>query len=353
MSRFAERREARRAAALAVAMAALGTEVDAICAELGRRPTARDLARVAEARRRLPSLVQALRQASGYLRRDNPEAPLRHRAALGRARATIASARHLCAGLDRLLAHAPIPLMPPEVSDCLADRRGEVIGRAFRGLEQAINGPGQAEALAGAVFPYIPYPPARFTAFLQAAWRVLAVLGRAEGARFLEIGAGAGAKQLIAAQFFPAPEGIELDAGYLARAGQLAAQAPEGARLFAADATRFDRYGDYDVIYAYFPLRESAAESALEREIHRQMRHGSVALMPYVRQTFIHEIEQIAPGVVVKGYAGAELAALRRDAELIGPAVPPLPEHATLVERDRCAPARAALRRNGFTPHAL
>lgn len=296
--------------------------------------------------------AREVERTASRLRRLGREGAAGHRAALDRARASLRGIADLAAGLDALIGHAPCALLEEEPPTGLAARRAALLGAAFDRLERAIAGPAQSGEMAAASFPYLPFPPDRFAALLQAAWRILAALGRARGARFLEVGAGPGTKLEIAAEVFASAEGLELDPDYRARRSLIGAAASPGTAVHAADATRFSGYGDYDVVYAYYPLRDAARQSALERQIHAQVAPGTVLLAPYVTPTFLYELPQIAPGIVVKGCAGAELETLRRDAELIGPCAPPSAPRGLQDPKDLCGAALDALRWTGFVPLA-
>ncbi len=201
-------------------------------------------------------------------------------------------------------------------------------------------------------YPFVPFDPALFVALLQGAWRVLAAEGRAAGARFLDVGAGAGTKLLIAERIFPRADGLEIDSGHLARSACVTDRLAPGNRLIAGDALRFEGYGDYDVIYWCAPLREPEALAAMEGRILDTARPGTVLIAPFVMPSLVCRLPQIAHRMVVVGRDEAGLAALRAEAERVGTTVPPVEPRAIRDPADLCAGAAEALRWAGFLPLA-
>lgn len=124
-----------------------------------------------------------------------------------------------------------------------------------------------------------------FEHMMSAAYRLLLVQGRAETARFLDIGCGGGTKVFAAARHFPHCDGLEYDPGY-ARAGQrtLDLILPRRGRVIQGDAAQFDRYGDYDVIYFYRPINNHDLLLEMQTRMVAQARPGTIILAPYNRE---------------------------------------------------------------------
>lgn len=76
-----------------------------------------------------------------------------------------------------------------------------------------------------------------------------------DGREFIDVGSGIGTKMALAARMGFNVYGIEFRAQYSAMTSYLC---PEG-RVYDIDARGFSRYGSFDVIYAYLPLRRMNA----------------------------------------------------------------------------------------------
>jgi len=95
--------------------------------------------------------------------------------------------------------------------------------------------------------------------------------------RILHVGAGPGSKMIIDRDVFGLdPYGIEIDP---AMAGAAAAA---GLLVLTADAATWAGYADADCIWLNRPLRDPAAESALERKIWREMAPGAVIICAHL-----------------------------------------------------------------------
>ena len=293
-------------------------------AALPPRPSGRDGAALAAVAEALPTLAERLGEAVAVLRRADRDRT--EDEAMRKARRALRTVEPVLAMIGDVFASAAVPLIEENPPRSAGRMREAVLSDAFMTLEHAVNGTEQSEAMRGYGFPFIPFDPARFVAALQAAWRILAVLGRAQEARFLEVGCGAGSKLQIAGAFFAVADGIELDAGYVARAAAIPNPGTAVRRVFQADALAFERYGEYDAIYSYAPPELPDMQNALERRIHEQARDGTVIIAPVVRHSFLHTLPRIAPQIVVRGYRGEALEELRQEAERVGAVVPPPPE---------------------------
>jgi len=101
---------------------------------------------------------------------------------------------------------------------------------------------------------------------------LLEAIPAAPGNRLLEVGAGPGPNLALAQALGWDVHGIEI-IGALA---DMARQA--GIPVDEADATGWDGYGKYDAVWLNRPLRDPAAEAALEQEIWAAMAPGAVAI---------------------------------------------------------------------------
>jgi len=289
------------------------------------RPSERDEAALSRIAEDFEALAERLATARRGLRHYKGDRKQRHE--LRAARSNERLIPEAVALIRQVLTRPSTPLIDPPPERTARSRRHEVLGKAFIGLERAIHGDVQAPDMTGHAYPFIPLHPADFTERLQAAWRILSVLGRTGNARFLDVGSGAGSKLFIAAEFFPRVEGLELDAGYLDCAARIGSVVGEDRRVLGGDALTFEGYGSYDVIYSYAPPAMLPLQDALERRIHAQARDGTIIIAPMVKVSFLQTLPQISPGIFVRGLGGAELDALRAEAEMVGAAVPPAVLH--------------------------
>lgn len=131
-------------------------------------------------------------------------------------------------------------------------------------------------------FADIPMDIQRFEMLIFAAYRLLLVQGRADTARFLDVGCGGATKVFAATRVFPKCDGLEYDPGY-AEAGERCLQliAPEAGCVMQSDALAFEDYANYDVIYFYRPISDDEMLSEMQARIVEQARPGTVILAPY------------------------------------------------------------------------
>lgn len=174
-------------------------------------------------------------------------------------------------------------------------------------------------------YPDIGLANSVFIEHAHAAYRVLLAQRRGHGARFLDVGCGAGLKVVTAVEFFDYSDGLEYDPGYAATARSLLAATGLGqCRVLVGDALEFDDYGAYDVIYFYRPMRNDAAMQALEARIAAQARPGTILIAAYGGFASRHadlECAHVAGSVFVAKTDATAAAELRHAAEHTGPAV--------------------------------
>jgi len=101
---------------------------------------------------------------------------------------------------------------------------------------------------------------------------------------FLDVGCGTGEKPFLAYALggFDAADGLEYDPKTVAVAEYLlhgaATKQPYPIRVFCQDALEFDRYGDYDVVYMWRPLRSAALMRQLIARIAAQIKVGAIVM---------------------------------------------------------------------------
>jgi SAM-dependent methyltransferase len=185
--------------------------------------------------------------------------------------------------MEHLVAHHMDPPETPFNLDHVPQPHDALLDHLYMALHTLANPNEQDE---GAVdhncFADIPISIQRFELLLSAAYRLLLVQGRADGARFLDVGCGGATKVLAAARVFPHCDGLEYDPGYAeAGARVMHLTAPEAGRVMLGDALSFEEYGAYDVIYFYRPIADDDLLGAMHQRIADQARPGTVILAPF------------------------------------------------------------------------
>lgn len=340
-------RTLRRVKRLDAALDRLTALVAELVAACPPRPSARDDAEIAALTAALEAHQPEIEEAARWLKKRGAEAEDERRLAL--ARVSMAALPGVLAAIGRMLERPREPLFPEPSPTDSAARRREVLARGFALLETAASGNLQADHMKDYGFPFIPLDAEHFVGALQAVWRLLVVLGREQSARYLEVGCGAGAKLFIAREFFAHVEGIELDPGYVERAEALGNTPQSDWKVEAADALTFPRYGEFDAIYSYVPIRDPELHNEMERRLLAQAKPGAVILAPMLRASVLQSLPRFAPGLFVKGYDGAEMVALLEEAERVGAAAPPPgPRMHRIERRNLLTPLIEALGRAGF-----
>ena len=160
-------------------------------------------------------------------------------------------------------------------------------------------------------YPYIAFNPGSF--FEQLCYyRLLDHPGR-----FLDVGSGLGEKVFLAFALgrFVECDGLEYDPRTVAVAefllASIAPQDPYPIRAFQGDALNFQRYGEYDVIYMYRPIRDSRRMGCLIRRIAAQMKVGAIVFDVF---TCGLALRKMAPDVYVTVVEGSDGLASREEA---------------------------------------
>lgn len=225
--------------------------------------------------------------------------------------------------IDQMIAHH---ITPPEMIlelDYVPQPQDATLSFLYLALHTLANPNAQHEdAVAHDCFADIPMEIQRFELIVMAAYRLLLVKGRADSARFLDVGCGGATKVMAASRIFSKCDGLEYDPGY-AEAGQrsLSLTAPETGRVLQGDALQFENYADYDVIYFYRPISDDDLLSEMQQRIVDQARPGTVILAPYTR--FLDPRKefpcaQIKGPIFVTGVSQEEADAWHEDAKRTG-----------------------------------
>lgn len=119
----------------------------------------------------------------------------------------------------------------------------------------------------GQRFKFVPFPCG---AFVDLILEGFLVLGQDRTKKFLDVGSGLGTKVILASVLFDA-YGIEYNREYVARS-----RAFGMSRVEYGDALNYDRYGEFDLLYYYRPLRDSSLYREFESKVHSQMHKGAL-----------------------------------------------------------------------------
>ncbi|MEM9583083.1 MAG: class I SAM-dependent methyltransferase [Pseudomonadota bacterium] len=171
-------------------------------------------------------------------------------------------------------------------------------------------------------FADIALPIKSFEDLMRAAYRILLVLGRTQGARFLDVGCGGGSKVIAASLYFAQCDGLEYDEDYVV-AGQKTLQMTGtlDSRIFHADGLTFDGYAQYDVVYFYRPLYKDELLQELENRVIETARPGTLIVAPYHANLAPREgfaAASVVEPIFITGYTQDEANALLREAEKSG-----------------------------------
>jgi protein-L-isoaspartate O-methyltransferase len=204
--------------------------------------------------------------------------------------------------------------------------QADVSDTLFNSLHKLLNPQSQdAAAYDHGCYPDIGLSNSVFLEHAHAAYRAFLAQRRRHGARFLDVGCGAGLKVVSAVEFFERADGIEFDVGYADTAKALFDAMGLGqCHVMQADALTFEAYGDYDVIYFYRPMRDEAAMRALEARIVEQARPGTLLIAAYGGFAARHAdlgCGRLDGHVYVAGANEAQANELRNAAEHIGVSV--------------------------------
>ncbi len=139
-------------------------------------------------------------------------------------------------------------------------------------------------------YDYQPYSINWFLHHLHDAHQVLKYLRPDEKKKFkfVDIGCGVGTKVKLANALFDA-HGIEVWEPYTEVAKELMKkkivrnhgkiyELKDTNRILVEDATKFENYGNYDILYFFRPLSEPEKEIKLENRIYQQAKPGTIVI---------------------------------------------------------------------------
>jgi 2-polyprenyl-3-methyl-5-hydroxy-6-metoxy-1,4-benzoquinol methylase len=134
---------------------------------------------------------------------------------------------------------------------------------AFHNFEASQIG----DAIKGDNYAFVPFPCGAFVDLIIEAFTVL---GSDTSKKFLDIGCGIGTKVILATSLFDS-YGIEYDEVYCEKAKSLGLN-----RVGLVDAMLFDKYDQFDLLYYYRPIHDSAKYREFESKVHAEMRPGAL-----------------------------------------------------------------------------
>ncbi len=230
--------------------------------------------------------------------------------------------------LENVLKARPLPLMPDGPAVTSAEH-GQLLAyqRCFDRLHVYLS-PTPPDLYAADTGRHgdLPYPFTGFLRMMQLARRIILALGRAGPLSFLDMGCGVGLKLVQAAEYFEVVHGVEYDSeraevarSLIGKSRRVQDSAVQG------DALTFDRYGRYDVIYAYKPLSDPELLQAMERRMIAQARPDTILILPYFEIDFRFEdlgLTRLYEKVFLTGGAGRDTGALLQKIGHIGTIVP-------------------------------
>lgn len=168
-------------------------------------------------------------------------------------------------------------------------------------------------------FADIALPIQNFDLLMSATYRICLAQNPHRVLRFLDVGCGGGTKVFAATRFFRQADGLDYDQGYVNAARRtLQIIGASGSKIFHADATTFDAYSNYEVIYFYRPLQTDALLEAMEQHIIGQARPGTILVAPYDSSFSTRagmSCAQVEGPIFVTGIDQAGADQLRIDAE--------------------------------------
>lgn len=175
--------------------------------------------------------------------------------------------------------------------------------------------------------PDIPLPMSWFSKLISAAHRICLALQRQRPLRFLDVGSGGGTKVLAATTCFDFCDGLEYEESSVNSGRRvLELLEPERCKLIHGDALEFPDYGEYDVIYYYWPFHSSKNAIKMEERIFAQAKPGTVLLAPlvglYSTELNSKGVHKLASHVYITGMSEDEASEIVKTAERIGQMVP-------------------------------
>lgn len=216
--------------------------------------------------------------------------------------------------------------VPPERDVEVMDH---VITMFLDGMHKAANPTAytqSAEANARGFHCDIALPMLQFSRMIAAAYRLCLAQRKALPLRFLDVGSGGGTKVLAATACFDHCDGLEYEEDTVETGTRLLALlSPDTCRLIHGDATAFDGYGGYDVIYFYRPLADAEGALMMEERMFAQAQPGTVLVVAgglFSADLAARGIQRLSQHIYVTGLTDGDATLLRRRAEQMGTDVP-------------------------------
>ncbi|MEO0864484.1 MAG: class I SAM-dependent methyltransferase [Pseudomonadota bacterium] len=340
------------------ALAARVADVAALLTPLpeDRAPEALDLAwrDMVAARRKLAGFVKSAKVEVGSDEAAEG-APLRlvqtQRKAVAEAQRRLRYAARFETAVQAQLETPRRPLTPDHVPpDRAVEVMDHVVTMFLDGMHRAANPTAytqSAEANDRGFHCDIALPMLQFSRMIAAAYRICLAQRKAGPLRFLDVGSGGGTKVLAATTCFEQCDGLEFETDTVDTGAQLLSLlSPDTCRLIHGDATRFDGYDAYDVIYFYRPLADAEGALEMEQRMFDQARPGTVLIVAgglFSEGLAARGIQRLSQHIYVTGTTDEEATVLRRRAEQMGTDVPGYGRRALgdlgywAVLRDACA----------------
>jgi hypothetical protein len=318
----------------------LASDIAKVAAELEPLPGARDMTKLETvwgqatiSRRKLAvSLKDGMRQISPA--NTAGDVKLRHkRAALNTARKDLEIAKSRLRLWERIesIVRAQLSLKPRELYPLKETQvMDEVVDLFVQSMHRISNPTADtqgADANSHGCHPDIPLPMSWFSKLISAAHRICLALQRQRPLRFLDVGSGGGTKVLAATTCFDFCDGLEYEECSVSSGRRvLELLEPERCKLIHGDALEFSDYGEYDVIYYYWPFRSSKNAIQMEERIFAQAKPGTVLLAPLggLFSTDLHSkgVHELTTHVYITGMSEDEASEIVKTAEQIGQMVP-------------------------------
>lgn len=123
-------------------------------------------------------------------------------------------------------------------------------------------------------FSYIPLNNIEFFNCLKQAIVIHKQNNHKKPSTFLDVGCGLGVKSYIASWLSLKSSGIDINNNYIDKAQLMF----PGCDFQTTNALEYNRYGLFDIIYFFRPMRDIAAQNELEKRITRQAKPGTTLI---------------------------------------------------------------------------
>lgn len=148
-------------------------------------------------------------------------------------------------------------------------------------FREAIPSASNQFLIADANYHDVPLSGAYFLNLLTATQRLVMAKGHAGPAHFLDMGCGVVTKVSADSAIFDVAHGVDYMPECINHAYQFFDRVRANQSMIQqANALTFNRYGNYDVIYFYRPLKDTALASQMEKRILSQVASGTILVAP-------------------------------------------------------------------------